>query len=729
MNSIKFTTKKTNRNDESEQHEEEEKNKNKKICEENILYEKKMLIEKEKNIKDENKKVNETINEEKIQNKDKINFLAVNIESNKNIENKNNNDDMALETLSEINSKNSQDQKKTKKKRVKEKTKEENNKYILKLKSNSKEREKLLNKGFKQFTGYEWDIYFYLIMLITETSLNNFKDFNEDYSYYVYNNLRGIRTSKEFNNIIKNPPNNEKLYEEAFLIFNERNLQFLNIAKKYNIKNLQFYINNKNNINNNNLNVNANTTNNTPASSQNNSTDKTTNNPTERITQAPATNNTNNANNNNNTSNANTNNNNNSNNTNNTNNTNNPNNNNFNNNNPNINKSFNNLREEYKLELFTSSLINNLLIRNEKEQEKYEKRDKNSIIQTKFEILNFNILEESMMGIITGIKFYTNITEINLSGNIMGSKSLFWLGSVFKTNSNIRVLDLTRCNIDNDCLYMFVEGTKYKNENLNNEQLNLDRLNLKDNNQITDTKNDEFEHPLGLLLEKFKLKWLNLTNAKLSNNGVCKFLKVYLNLMKQNKIFMENLILICNNFGNESCLDILGDILELKDICTLKNLILSKNLISTIPEGTIKPVNYFAKFMKSVANSNLKELFLISCGIGKNRNDIEILYDMLCQNKSLVSLRLFGNEINNMEDFTKILGIFSEYNNGLKNNVMKSLDLSKNSCNIKITEQFLELIDKLKLEYLDINQNTMDPTEKETFRKRTNELNDIKIIY
>jgi hypothetical protein len=199
--------------------------------------------------------------------------------------------------------------------------------------------------------------------------------------------------------------------------------------------------------------------------------------------------------------------------------------------------------------------------------------------------------------------------------------------------------------------------------------------------------------------------------------------------MKQNKIFMENLILICNNFGNESCLDILGDILELKDICTLKNLILSKNLISTIPEGTIKPVNYFAKFMKSVANSNLKELFLISCGIGKNRNDIEILYDMLCQNKSLVSLRLFGNEINNMEDFTKILGIFSEYNNGLKNNVMKSLDLSKNSCNIKITEQFLELIDKLKLEYLDINQNTMDPTEKETFRKRTNELNDIKIIY
>ena len=51
-------------------------------------------------------------------------------------------------------------------------------------------------------------------------------------------------------------------------------------------------------------------------------------------------------------------------------------------------------------------------------------------------------------------------------------------------------------------------------------------------------------------------------------------------------------------------------------------------------------------------------------------------------------MRLFGNEINNMEDFTKILGIFSEYNNGLKNSTMKSLDLSKNSCKIKITTNF-----------------------------------------
>ncbi len=102
---------------------------------------------------------------------------------------------------------------------------------------------------------------------------------------------------------------------------------------------------------------------------------------------------------------------------------------------------------------------------------------------------------------------------------------------------------------------------------------------------------------------------------------------------------------------------------------------------------------------------------------------------MLCKNRSLISLRLFGNEINNMQKFTKILEIFSEYNNTLKNTTLKSLDLSKNQCNLVIDEEFLKLIEKLKLEYLDINQNTMEATQKEEFRKRTNELSNIKIIY
>ena len=100
---------------------------------------------------------------------------------------------------------------------------------------------------------------------------------------------------------------------------------------------------------------------------------------------------------------------------------------------------------------------------------------------------------------------------------------------------------------------------------------------------------------------------------------------------------------------------------------------------------------------------------------------------MLKENKSLTSIRLYGNKINDMESFSKILGIFSDYNKKLENKTLKSLDLSKNQCSIKIDENFMKLIENLKLEYLDVNQNTIE--DKEYFKKRTNELSNIKIIY
>ena len=146
-------------------------------------------------------------------------------------------------------------------------------------------------------------------------------------------------------------------------------------------------------------------------------------------------------------------------------------------------------------------------------------------------------------------------------------------------------------------------------------------------------------------------------------------------------MFMENLILICNNFANEKCLELLGQIITEKNN-TLKTLVLSKNFISTPPDQAqnqnttstasttpnpdqkktapsvpvapapqVSPAtevkektDYFKNFMKSLSNSeNLEELFLISCGIGKNMDDVDTIYDMLSKNKSLISLRLFGN--------------------------------------------------------------------------------------
>ena len=103
---------------------------------------------------------------------------------------------------------------------------------------------------------------------------------------------------------------------------------------------------------------------------------------------------------------------------------------------------------------------------------------------------------------------------------------------------------------------------------------------------------------------------------------------------------------------------------------------------------------------------------------------------MLKENKHLITIRLFGNKISDYNAFKEILGIFSDYNNKpLENSTLKSLDLSKNSCNIKVTDDFMNLIKNLKLEYLDINQNTMDKNEKDDFKEKTNKLTHIKIIY
>jgi hypothetical protein len=382
--------------------------------------------------------------------------------------------------------------------------------------------------------------------------------------------------------------------------------------------------------------------------------------------------------------------------------------------------------EEFKFELLASILIFKLLKESEI-NEKLNNPEENKQVYIKFELPNFNLSEESLISVISGIKFNNNLTEINLSGNLFSLRSSYWLGTIFKVNPNIKYLDLMRCNLDNDCLYLFLEGAKYDNEKLDELQYDLEKLNLKDNPKITDSFNNESQNALCQILKKFKLKSLNLTNTKLGNSGVTKFFKTFIDLAKQNKICLENLIRINNDIKNEECLDYIGKALELPN-CTLRNLILNKNAITTpCQEGD---ASNFANFMKSIGKSKcLKTLYFIECGIGKNSKDIDKLCEMLCENKSLESIRLNNNNINDMEAFKRILGIFSEHGNNLRNNIIKTLDISNNHCNIKIDEDFLDLIEKLKLEYLDLEQNIMDPEEKLIFKERTDNLSDIRITY
>lgn len=357
--------------------------------------------------------------------------------------------------------------------------------------------------------------------------------------------------------------------------------------------------------------------------------------------------------------------------------------------------------------------------------------------EIKIEAQNFNLKEDGLMILISGFKFNNNnLTEINLIGNELTPKSCFYLGTVFKYNQkNIKILNLSRCSLNNKCLYMFIIGTTFSSEELNKEPIYLEKLILKENDKINDENISENEYPLSLIMQKFVVKNLNLMNTKIGNSGLKKLCNTFLDLLnnqKEKKFRIQTLNLYNIGLKNEDSLQLLGDIL-VHEKNTIEILVLNKNSISTpipISQKNIFVPNYFEYFMDKVAASiTLKELLLLKCEIGKNKKDIEIMCKMLEKNKYLESLRMFDNLINDEEDFLKILNLFSEYKTEIKNKSLKSLDLSKNRCNLKISEDFLNMIDNMNLEYLDINQNYMDEKEKEIFRKRTNALDKIKIIY
>ena len=542
---------------------------------------------------------------------------------------------------------------------------------INKLRSVSEQLIKL--EIFKK--DIEYDFYELHLMDYLSNNLFDFNIFKEDFTHYVYNNLNALLKSQKLNDILKKiacDKKNELFFKEFINFSNYRWNKIIESGEKYNIDLLNEYkdsinpeIKSKKNFSQNYINF----------FNLDNALD--------------------------------------------------------------ICKNF---PEDNQLELIIACLVYNSMTKYEKEIEKEQTNNLNKNINNniitpdKLEIQNFNLSEMPMISILTGVKFNKNITEINLSGNYLSPKTSFYLGTCVKILPFLTNLDLSKCYLNNDKLYMFYEGTKYDNNiEFNKEQFNLEKLNLKDNFDITDNdiKNNKYEHPLVLLLKIFKLKNLNLTNIKFGGKVAMKLFKKMEELIDKNQLFLENLILINNNIKNEECLNVLGNLL-LKKNCPIKKLILSKNLISTpsdLSSNDINNINYFEIFMKFIAKSQLKELFLLNCNIGNNENDINILYEMLKENKSLYSIRLYGNKINDMKSFAKILGIFSDYNKPLENNSLKYIDLSKNQCDLIIDEDFMKTIEKLKLEYLDINQNNMKDDEKEIFQKRTNELTHIRITY
>ena len=165
------------------------------------------------------------------------------------------NSNLNEEEMSDINVSNSEGnntekgkdkQKKPKGKKVSEMTRDE---LIIKeeKKKNNKTLEKLIQNGFENFLKKTKNYEFYLLHLIRIFSnlLGDFKEFKEDYTYYIYNNLRVLIFSKELNEALKAVTyknDNEKYYKEFLKFTTERWNIFERAAKNYKIKLYDEYV-------------------------------------------------------------------------------------------------------------------------------------------------------------------------------------------------------------------------------------------------------------------------------------------------------------------------------------------------------------------------------------------------------------------------------------------------------------------------------------------------------
>ena len=372
------------------------------------------------------------------------------------------------------------------------------------------------------------------------------------------------------------------------------------------------------------------------------------------------------------------------------------------------------------------------------------------------DLTNYKFNNITIQPLLNILKFKENLIELNLNNNEIGNEGCYCLGNLLRINRNLSVLNLTGCKIGDLGLTFLVKGinNKYKDE-----KSNLTKLILIDN-KLTENSGKNLGN---LLLNLTKLQWLNISNNKINNKGAQDLFDTYkeiledevtINLSLSNNNFtsenisnlslnnyhskmvnnLEYLILIDIGIFSESCLRILGDIIKLPK-CGLKSLILSRNNIgiNKTKEKDLNDILYFLECLKQ--NKTITELMMLSCNI---ENTIaQKIYDTLKVNKTLENLVLYDNKINEQKIFLKLLSLFSDSdenrnngNNGIINNIMKDLDLSKNNCRININDNFLNIIEELQLSSLDISQNELSKEGIESFKNLANRIGDrLKIIY
>ena len=107
--------------------------------------------------------------------------------------------------------------------------------YLLNIKKkDTKEKNIILEKGFNAFkTKNEWDMFLSIITSLFDNQHKDLHKFQENIYFYLYNDLKGIKKSKEYDDLIKNPQINEMFYKQALEFFKERNNKFTISENKY----------------------------------------------------------------------------------------------------------------------------------------------------------------------------------------------------------------------------------------------------------------------------------------------------------------------------------------------------------------------------------------------------------------------------------------------------------------------------------------------------------------
>jgi hypothetical protein len=217
---------------------------------------------------------------------------------------------------------------------------------------------------------------------------------------------------------------------------------------------------------------------------------------------------------------------------------------------------------------------------------------------------------------------------------------------MLKTNKTLKILDISNCNLNNKSFNSIIKGLKLNDSNNNkNNTYNLNKLILMGN----DLK-EECGKDLSIFITYFnKLKWLNISKNSIKNSGFRFLLKKMLDIITitNNLINLETIVAYSIGLKDEDSISILAKIVENKN-CKLKSIILSDNDIGT---GNNHFINEF--FTSMGKNKSINELLLLNCHLS---NDcVSYVCDMLINNKTLEKLCLYNNNINNPDEFFKIL--------------------------------------------------------------------------